>query len=461
MVQRLKRVLVVFTTLVATFLPQASVAETLTDALISAYRHSGLLDQNRALLRAADEDVAVSVAALRPSINYAISQKWSNTQPMPGTSVSLSATLSASLLLYDFGRSELGIALAKENVMATREMLVGVEQNVLLRAVAAFLNVRSAAENSALQASNVRLITQELRAARDRFEVGEITQTDVSMAEARLAGAKAAEAAAAGSLLIAREEYKAATGHYPGTLQAPPTPPVTVKTLAEARALGRLRHPDMLAGQRNVTIAEMNVEMALLAMKPSLTANANATYSYNYGDPDTSNTQLGLTLQGPIYQGGRMSAMYRKAQAMRDASRAALHVIGQGIDQNIGNAWAQLAIAAASREATARQIRASSVALRGAREEQSLGARTTLDVLNAEQSLLDARASAITAQSDQYLAVYQLLSAMGLLTAEHLNLGIATYDPEAYYNAVKSAPTYQVSPQGERLDAVIKALGLE
>ena len=443
------------------FSPAILAAETLTDALISAYRHSGLLDQQRALLRAADEDVAIAVAALRPAINYSISEKWTNSQPFPGASVSLSATLSASLLVFDFGRSELGIALARENVLATREMLGGVEQQVLLRAVSAFLNVRSAAETASLQANNVRLITEELRAAQDRFEVGEITQTDVSMARARLAGAKAAEAAAAGNLLIAREEYKAATGHYPSTLSAPPTPPVTVSTLGEARALGRRRHPDMLVGQRNVTISEMNVQMALLGMKPTINATGSTTYSHTFGGSDTTNNQLGVTLQGPIYQGGRMSALYRKSQAMRDATRAGLHVTQMGVDQNISNAWAQLAIAAASLEATQRQIRASTVALRGAREEQSLGARTTLDVLNAEQTLLDARASSITAQSDQYNAVYRLLASMGLLTVEHLRLGIATYDPEAYYNAVKSAPVHQVSPQGERLDAVIKALGLE
>lgn len=438
--------------------PIAASAETLADALISAYRHSGLLEQNRALLRAADEEVAAAVAGLRPSINYAVNESWSNTQPYPGSSVSLSATLSASLLLYDFGRTDLRIAIARENVLATREMLIGVEQNVLLRAVSAFLNVRSAAETSSLQSNNVRLIIEELRATRDRFNVGEITQTDVSMAEARLAAARASEAAAAGSLLIAREEYKASTGHYPAALSAPPTPPITASNIEEARALGLLRHPDMRAAQRNVTIAEMNVEIALLAMKPTVTATGSTTYTQIVDGMNSTRNQLGLNLQGSLYQGGRMSATYRRAQAMRDAARAGLHIVKHGVDQNVGNAWARLAIAAASREATERQIRASTVALRGTREEQSLGARTALDVLNAEQILLDARANAINAQSDQYTAVYNLLASMGLLTADHLGLGIPTYDPAAYYNAVKSAPVYEISPQGERLDAVLKAL---
>jgi len=461
MIARLKYAMAALASVFLLSAPSLVQGETLTDTMISAYRHSGLLDQQRALLRAADEDVAVAVSALRPTINYALNGKWANTQPFPGDSLTLSASLSAQLMLFDFGRSDLRIKLARENVLATREMLVGVEQKVLLRAVAAFLNVRSAAETAALQASNVRLITEELRAAKDRFEVGEITQTDVSLAEARLAAARAAEAGAAGQLIIAREEYKAATGHYPGTLSAPPTPPVTVKTLEAARALSVRRHPDMLTVQRNVTIAEMNVELALLAMKPSLSASASAAISAPNGGTTTYANQIGVTLSGPIYQGGRLSALYRRAQAQRDAARAGLHVTQVGIEQGVSNAWASLAIAAASIEATQRQIRATTVALRGAREELKLGSRTMLDVLNAEQTLLDARAGAITAQSDQYLAVYQLLSSMGLLTADYLHLGIATYDPEAYYNAVKSAPVVQVSPQGKRLDAVIEALGLD
>ncbi len=440
-------------------MPLAALGETLTDAMISAYRNSGLLEQQRALLRAADEDVAVAVAALRPTLNYAIREDWQNTQPFPGASTTLSATLSASLLVFDFGRSKLAIELARENVLATRDMLTGVEQKVLLRAVAAYLNVRSASETASLQSSNVRLIEAELRAAKDRFEVGETTQTEVSLAEARLAAARAAEAAAQGQLLIAREEYKAAIGHYPGTLAPPPTPPVTVKTLEEARAQALRRHPDMLATQRNVRIAEMNVEMALRAMKPTVNATASVTEAQILDGARSTTNKFGLSISGPIYQGGKLSALYRKAQAQRDAARAGLHVTRMAVEQEVANSWSRLAIAAASREANERQIRAATVALRGAREELAAGSRTTLDVLNAEQTLLDARAGAISAQSDQYLAVYQLLSNMGLLTAEHLNLGITTYDPEAYFNAVKNAPVTEVSPQGERLDAVLQALG--
>ena len=460
-------------------MPMGALAETLTDAMISAYKHSGLLEQNRALLRAADEDVAVAVAALRPTLNYVANWTYTDRSSTFSGDDTLTGSvgLSSSLLLYDFGASKLRVDIAKETVLATRDALTLVEQQVLFLAVSAFMDVRQAADSIALQSNNVRLLTQELRAANDRFEVGEVTQTDVAQAQARLAAARAAEGAAQGQMAIAREAYKAATGHYPGALATPPRAPMTATTLEEAKAIARRTHPDMLRAQRQVTIADLGVQLALSSMKPSVSASASTTLNIGAsqgvvtdaaGDPimpitrhpnDYFTSSVGVSVSGPIYQGGALSALYRQALAQAEAQRANLHVVRHTVDQNVGNAWAQLAIATAQIEATDRQIRASRVALRGAREEASLGARTTLDVLNAEQELLDAEDARLTAGVDQYLAVYQLLSSMGLLTADHLRLGIVTYDPEAYYNTVSTAPVRQVSPQGEKLDAVLKALG--
>ncbi len=443
------------------FTPVASTAETLADALVSAYRSSGLLDQQRALLRARDESVAVAVAATRPAFSYALSGNWQMTETNLAsvTAASAAATLSGSLTIYDFGRSELNIDLARENVLMARDTLVNVEQQVLLRAVKAFLDVRSGHETAMLQANNVRVLTEELRAARDRFEVGEITQTDVSLAEAALAGAKSAEAAARGQLMIAREEYKAAVGHYPDGLQVPPAAPVTVRSLDEAKALARTRHPDVLSAQRSVTVSELSTEIARRSMYPTVSATSSLTRNFVENSVDTTVARIGVSIGGPIYQGGKLSALYRQARAQVEASRAALHLSVIGVEQSVANAWAQLAVAGASLQASDQRIRASTVALRGAREEATLGARTTLEVLTFEQDLLDAQAARISAQSDQYLAIYNLLSSMGLLTVEHLKLGIATYDPEAYYNAVKGAPAFEISPQGERLDAMLEAIG--
>ncbi len=426
-------------------------AETLTDAFISAYKNSGLLEQNRALLRAADEGVAQSVAGLRPVLNYALNSNYSSVFETTTSNFQLSA----NMILYDFGRSKLRVDVAKENVLVLRDALVGVEQSILLRAVTAYVNVQRGISIQGLRENNVRLITQELQAAKDRFEVGEITRTDVAIAEARLASSNSALAAAKGSLAISREEYRAAVGRYPGNLSQLPSLPATAKSLDGARAVARQNHPDIAQAKRAVTIADLNVAIAAAGIMPALSSNALASIDQDGNDSNS----IGLSLSGPIYQGGALASAHRKAAAQRDSSRAGLHLAGLNVDQNVGNAWAQLAVASASFGATEQQIRAARVAFRGVKEEASLGARTTLDVLDAEQELLDAESARISAQTDRYVAVYRLLMAMGLLTADHLRLGLTTYDPAAYYNAVKSAPTHGVSPQGQRLDGLLKSIG--
>ncbi|MDJ0626867.1 MAG: TolC family outer membrane protein [Rhodobacter sp.] len=428
-------------------------AETLTDALISAYRHSNLLEQNRALLRAADESVAQAVARLRPVINFIASAGYADPRPTTDN-YTASIALTAELELYTSGSNKLGIDAAKEAVLATREGLISVEQNVLLAAVAAYMEVIRAAEFVALRQNNVRLITQELRAARDRFEVGEVTRTDVSIAQARLAAARAGLAAAQGDFTVAREAYKAAIGNYPGNLRRPSRPPMTAKSVDAAKAVAVRTHPLIRQRQREVTVAELNVLIAKAAMKPSVTGSLSTGLDQ---DRNASNS-VTLRLTQPIYHGGRLSSLLRQAIATVDADRAELLQAVVTTKQDVGNAWSNLAVAIASTEANARQVRASQVAFNGVREEATLGARTTLDVLDAEQELLDARAALVESEIQQFVAVYTLLATMGLLTVEHLKLGIVTYDPAAYYNAVKNAPTRYVSPQGEKLDRVLKSL---
>lgn len=442
---------------------QGAWAESLADALASAYKNSGLLKQNQAVLRAADEDVAISLSFLRPTIEYTLNHSWvdSNGAGTGGDFRRNTATLSANLMLFDFGRTEMGVEAAKQVVLATRDTLVGVEQSVLLRAVRAFLNVRSANENATLQGNSVRVLTQELRAAQDRFDVGEVTQTDVAIARARLASARSNQVGAAGQLAIAREEYRAAIGHLPKRAPGLPKFPKTASSLEAARAVARARHPEILASEHQVAAADMAVSIAKVSMKPSLIGSASTQFTDTIGDDTRGNfnNSIGVTLKGQIYAGGKKSADYRKAIAQAEQARSALQLARIAVDQNVADAWSQMSIARAKLEATERQIRASRVALRGAREEATLGSRTTLDVLNAEQELLNAEAARISAQSERFLAAYALLAAMGLLTADHLNLGVVTYDAEAYYNAVRTAPVRQVSPQGKRLDAIISILG--
>ena len=449
--------------------PAAASAETLADAMADAYEHNGLIDQNRALLRAADEDVAQAVSALKPIINwsgdvtYSRGRQYNSLLNRSTSSATTEASLGiiGELLLYDFGTTEVRIDIAKESVLATREALLSAEQQVLLRAAVAYLEVQRNHEFVRLRENNTRVIGVELRAARDRFEVGEVTRTDVSIAEARQAAARSALVAAQGGLAAAVEEFRAAVGRKPGKLAAPPRVPATAKSLEAAKAAALRHHPEMKKIQHEVQAAELGIMAAEGAMKPTVKLKGQYGLSQTFNSPSYSNgAAIGIEASGPIYQGGRLSSVVRKAMAQRDAARAGLHQVRHGLAQNVGNAWAQLQVARASREASERQVRASTVAFNGVREEAKLGARTTLDVLDAEQELLDAKANLISATIDEHSAAYQLLASMGWLTAERLKLRVPQYDPAAYYNMVKDAPALY-SKEGKKLDKVLRALGKE
>ncbi|MDF3906918.1 MULTISPECIES: TolC family outer membrane protein [Paracoccus] len=436
-------------------------AESLADAMVAAYRHSALLEQNRAVLRAADEDAATALAQLRPVVQWIAEHSF---QKINGLAIGRSTGigLQAQITLYDWGRNAIAIDAAKETVLATRAALVGVEQDVLLGAVQAYLDVRSATEQVDLQANSVRVIGQEQQAASDRFEVGEITQTDVSQADAALAAARASLAAARGNLEVAREVYRAATGRAPGQLAPPPPTPALPASLEAARQIGQRSHPAILQAQRLAAAAELGVAAAAAERNPTLTGQASIGRSRELSlqsQQESTRNTLGasLSLSQTIYSGGRLPSAHRKAMARRDEARAGLLQVSRQVDEAVGRSWAGIDVARAQIGAIDEQIVAAQQAYEGVREEATLGARTTLDVLDAEQLLLEARANKISAEANLQLAHYQLLAAMGLLTVENLKLGIPTYDPSAYYNAVQDAPF--TSRQGESLDRVLRALG--
>ena len=445
--------------------PVAAKAQSLSDSLAFAYDHSGLLRQNRALLRAADEDVAIAVSGLRPIINWTtdLTRAFGRNRTSAGTSntgsTDLNLGITGTLLLYDFGQTRFQIESQKEIVLATRQGLISVEQNVLLRAVTAHMTVLLTKEVVAIRQNNLRLLQEELRAARDRFEVGEVTRTDVAQAEARLANARSELALAQGDVAQAEEEYTAAVGRKPGALISPTRLPQISGNIDAAKAVAVRQHPDILQAQHNVKAADLNIEVAKAAVRPTvnLAARLNASEELNGGDFGRNGT-VGVEVTGPIYQGGALSALTRQAMAQRDAQRGGLHETRHLIEQNVGNAYANLRAARAAAVAGEEGVRAATVAFEGVREEAKLGARTTLDVLDTEQELLDARANLISAQVDVYIAAYSVLASTGELTARKLNLGVQTYDVSAYYNLVKGAPV-KSSKQGQKLDKVLRALG--
>jgi len=449
----------------AVVMPAKAKAENLADTLADAYKNSGLIAQNRALLRAADEDVAAIVSELRPIINWTadVTRDFQKTRAsgvsQSGSSTTANLGASLDLLLYDFGRTPLRIEAAKESVLATREGLRSAEQQVLFRAVQAYMDLRRNSQVVSLRENNLRLLRQELRAARDRFEVGEVTRTDVAQAEAALALARSGLATARGNLAQAGEEFRAAVGRAPGELTAPQSLPALTGGIERAKALALRNHPDALQVRHEVSSSELTVKAAAAAMKPTIGLTSRLRVGETVAESDNSRAgSVGVEMSGPIYQGGRLSSAKRRAMAVRDQTRARLLTTNLRLAQEVGNAYATLEAARASRAANEEAVRAARVAFRGVREEAKLGARTTLDVLDAEQNLLDARTNLISAEVDVYIAAYAVLGAIGQLSAKDLNLNVPTYDPAAYYNMVKTAPA-EMSAQGRKLDRVLEALG--
>ena len=446
--------------------PRASTAETLADALVGAYTHSGLLEQNRALLRAADEDVAVAAAALKPVLRWSTSLTQNFGQVRTSASrttidnddLTAAVNLIAEMVLYDFGSRRFRIEAAKETVLATREALLDIEQQILLRAVSAYMGVIEAQEFVALRENNVRLLTQEQRAAQDRFEVGEVTRTDVALAQAQLAQARSGLSAARGDLVSAIEEYRNIVGRTPGTLRQPPSLPTIAEDVRGAKALAVRTHPSLKSAQHQVAAADLLVRATLSDMKPTINLSGRLAATENLNSNEFNRGgSIGLEAGQTIYQGGALSATARRAQAQADAQRGNLHVVRNNVQQDVGNAYATLTTVQAQLAASVRQVRAARIAFDGIREEARLGARTTLDVLDAEQALLDAQSLQVSARAAVYVAAYRILASTGRLTAKNLRLPVQLYDPAEYYNLVKDGPVKR-SKQGKQLDRVLRAL---
>ena len=354
------------------------------------------------------------------------------------------ASLNASLNLYDGGRSRDAVEAAKTAVLAARASLVNIEQSVMLSAAKAFLTVRRDQQIVSLARNNVDVLKQQLQAAEDRLAVGAATRTDVAQTRARLAAAQAVLAANRGGLAISAQSYIAVVGTPPVNLAYPPRLPDMPGSLASAEEIALRTHPLMQASHLSEKVAAIDLRRARNARLPSLSANVNIGVREVYlggvnlssGDSSTAS----ISLSQPIYTGGRLSASIRQAGAMLERRMAETSNTRSQVRQQVSTAWFQLQIARASISANRLQIEAAQYAFEGITEEANLGARTILDTLNAKQEVLTAQNSLIKAMHDQRIAAYSLLSAMGLLTPDNLDLGIQLYDPSENFNRVQNAP---------------------
>ncbi len=425
--------------------PQAF-AETLTDALIVAYQTSPLLEASRASLRGLDEQVPQAQSARRPQTDVGISaQTDSNVIEAFDDQVNrLQAALNASLLVFDNGQTKAAVEAARYQIAAGRADLTDVEQFVLFNAVQAYMDVRQNQEFVRLALADVDRLGETLNATRNRFEVGEVTRTDVSQSESRLAASRSTLADAEGALEAARQAYLAAVGKLPGTLERAPALPAVPRTLEEATEIGRRSNPQILSAQFLERAAVADFDRALAAKGPSVSVFGSVGVERgNVGSFDYDGNSFGsagVQAAMPLYTGGRNDSLVRQAQALLDQRRFQVQDAGRSVTQQVANAWIELETARVSIMARREQAEAARIAAEGVAEEARLGARSTLDVLDADQEALQADAEVVRALRNEYVATYGLLRAMGLLTVRHLNLGIETYDPDVNFTRVRSGP---------------------
>ena len=406
-------------------------ADTLADALIAAYRNSNLLDQNRALLRAVDEDVQQAFAAIGPVVEF-VTTALVSTSSAPN--YRLSFGIGATATLFDFGRGRRAIDAVQETVLSERQTVE-------------------------LQRNSVTVIAEQVRAARERFELGDSTRTDVAIAEARLAAARSALAAAEGDAAVARESYRLAVGRYPQGLANPPRLPHIPASLEAAQR----NHPAITQAQHQINAADIAVEIARSQRLGSVTGSLSAEHSITgiQGLADTVRSDITASMRYavPLYNGGRLNSLERQAVARAEAQRAALHQTVAIVQQAVAANWARLQVARARLSASDLQIDASQSAYEAVSAEVELGSRTALDLLNAEQELLDARSSRVLAAAGVQIASYALLNSMGQMTVETLRLGIPTYDVSAYSAGLRGEPPEETpSEQGRRLDRILGRL---
>lgn len=415
-------------------------ADTLSEAFATAYATNPSLIAARALVRVTDENVPIARAGMLPDVNATASVGVSRTSvngPVPGSSTEpRSIGVNASQVLFDGGRTFNAIDSAVSGVDAARARLTDTEQSVLLSVVTSYMNVVRDEQFVDLGRNNVRLITEQLRAARDRFEVGEVTRTDVSQAEARLAQSQAALAAQEGALARSFQAYGRVVGAPPGDLAPPPPIPPLPPTLADAVQEAFDNNPVIKAERFEEEGARSDIARAQGALLPTVSLTGSVTYSEDQSatlSNGVTAAQIQLNATVPLYQGGEAYARIRQALALQSQQMTEIHVATRQVREQVENAWTDLDTARIAIRAGRQQVSAAQIAFDGVREEAKLGARTTLDVLDAEQELLSARSDLVAAQRDEYVAAFAVLAAIGRLTVAGLGVGVEPYDLNANY----------------------------
>jgi len=429
-------------------------AESLQDALALAYQNNPDLEADRAALRATDESVPQAKSGYRPTVQAtgSIARTESsggqqqlidpNYKPQPLTPKNGSISIQQPLFR---GFSTMNdIQGAKREVEAGRADLLNAEQTTLLDAATAYMNVVRDEAILRLNDNQVEVLQRQLESTQNQFDVGELTRTDVAQAEARLSAARSARIAAEATLTASRTNYQRLMGQAPGTLQDSPMLPQLPTTEDEALQVAGQNNPALIGAMYREEAARYDIGSAAGAILPRVDLQA----SYSKGKDTlrnrsdgrlfgSSSKQITAQITIPFFQGGAEYSRVRQAKEVRSQRQLEVISARRQVEEQVRTAWAQLRASQSSIESNKAQVDASQIALDGVRQEAEVGSRTTLDVLNAEQELLNANVDLVSAQRDSYVASFTLLSAIGQLTARNLGLAVQYYDPEKHYDEVK------------------------
>ena len=440
-------------------------AETIGGALVKAYLTNPEINTQRAAVRVADENIPKANAGYLPTVeatgNIGIERAQTSVSGANG-GVAGSAMvdvkprgygIQASETVFNGNRTLNSIRQAESQVFGAREQLRNTEQNTLLSALTAYMDVLEDTAILGLDRNNVDVLKEQLRETRDRFTVGEVTRTDVAQAEASLASAQAIALSAEATLQAAVARYRQFIGDQPTSL-APVKPIVRPlpKTLPEAISISQIEHPAIGGSLHGVDAAALQVKIAEGALYPTIGLSAGISNQYDVnGIPGFHllSGQIMGQINIPIYQGGAEYAATRQAKESLSQQEIQTDSLRNQVRQAVVAAWGLNEAAVGVVRAARAAVSANEVALTGVREEAKVGQRTTLDVLNAQQALLQARTTLVQAEHDQVVDSYQLLSAIGRLNIPTLGLAVAEYDPRVHFDQVKSKWIGLRTPSGQ------------
>jgi outer membrane protein len=435
--------------------PAQAETRTIIEALAAAYANNPSLQSARAALRSVDENVPAALAGWRPTVTVsATGGTGGGDTSTVGTdffgrrtrsdNAHQSRTIDTQTVqltqpLYRGGRTVATTNRAESQVAGQRARLIAAEQTVFTNVVNAYVSVIQTQEILALNINNEQVLSRQLQATNDRFRVGEITRTDVAQAEAALAGATATRQTAEGNLQTARSQFLQYVGELPGELTEPQPLKLTTRTLDEAKSLASANNPNVIAARYDDAAAKDAFDIAYSALMPNVSVTAQVFRNEGtLANTTTRGSQVIASLSVPIYQGGSEYAAVRQARQLEQQALKTVDDQRRAAVQQVIAAWETYTAAKATVQSTHAQIRSNQIALEGVQREAIVGSRTTLDVLNAEQLLLNSRVTLVQNLANLVTASYQVAAATGRLTARDLRLPVPLYDETAYYNAVRN-----------------------